>query len=247
MVIELSTPDGPCATTIVVPPAGSPRHAVIVFHDAAGPRPAQTRILERIAEMGYVAVQPNLFHRSPPLESFIGAPVTLTAVQKVFQNPELKARFMAEYYQPALGYPNLEATVGAVLAHLEEEHDARRVGTTGYCMGGNASFRAATIFGARIAAAAAFHPGGLVTDQPDSPHLRARSVKARLYIAPATGDLAPDAEAKLRAALDAGGVHFDIAHYDAKHGYAVEDAATHDGAAAERHYQALETLFRQAL
>jgi carboxymethylenebutenolidase len=107
--------------------------------------------------------------------------------------------------------------------------------------------RAATIFGDRIAATAAFHPGGLVTDQPDSPHLRARSIKSRVYLGPAIGDLAPEAEAKLRAELDAGHVRYEIEQYDAKHGYAVDDAEVYDRAAADRHYAALDQLFRETL
>jgi carboxymethylenebutenolidase len=114
-------------------------------------------------------------------------------------------------------------------------------------MGGNVSVRAATLFGDRIAATAAFHPGGLVTDQPDSPHLRAKTIKSRVYLAPAIGDLPPEAETKLRTELDAGHVHYQIEHYDAKHGYAVDDAGVYDSAAAEQHYAALEKLYRETL
>ena len=137
----------------------------------------------------------------------------------------------------------------AFLDYLAAQPEVRqpKVGTTGYCMGGNASFRTATVFGDRIAATAAFHPGGLVTDQPDSPHLRAKQIRSRLYVGPATGDLPPEAEAKLRAELDAGSVRYDIEHYDAKHGYAVDDSASYDAAAAERHYAALAKLFAQTL
>ena len=92
-------------------------------------------------------------------------------------------------------------------------------------MGGNASVRAATLFGNRIAATAAFHPGGLVTDQPESPHLRVKSIKSRVYLGPAIGDLPPDAEAKLRAEFDSGHVRYEIEQYPAKHGYVVDDAA----------------------
>jgi carboxymethylenebutenolidase len=155
---------------------------------------------------------------------------------------------MAGYYMPALDYGNLEKTVGAVLDHIAGSNDVRGgVGTTGYCMGGNASFRTATIFGARIAATAAFHPGGLVTDQPDSPHLRAKSIKSRVYLGPATGDLPAEAEAKLRAELDAAGVRFEIEHYDARHGYAVSDSPAYDAAAEARHYAALERLYKEVL
>ena len=174
--IQLATPDGPCTTEVVTPEGQGPWPAVIEFFDAGGLRPAQTRIAERIAKDGYLVLQPDLFHRSPPVSTLFGGPVTLAAFAKMFQDPDLRARFMADYYLPALAYENLGKTVGAVLEHIAGRPDFRgRVGTTGYCMGGNASVRTATIFGDRIAATAAFHPGGLVTDQPDSPHTRAKA------------------------------------------------------------------------
>lgn len=246
--IQLATPDGPCTTEVVTPEGRGPWPAVILFFDAAGLRPAQTRIAERIAKEGYLVLQPDLFHRSPPVSTLLGGPITLAAFAKVFQDPDLRAKFMAGYYQPALAYENLAKTVGAVLDHIAGRPDFRgRVGTTGYCMGGNASVRTATIFGDRIAATAAFHPGGLVTDQPDSPHARAKAIKSHVYLGPAIGDLPPEAEAKLRAALDAAHVRYEIEHYEAKHGYAVDDAGAYDPAAAERHYAALAKLYGETL
>jgi len=246
--IELKTPDGPCTTEVVTPDGAGPWPAVIVFFDAGGLRPAQTRIAERIAKGGYVVLQPDLFHRSPPLAELLGGPVTLSAMRKVFQDAELRGRFMAGYYGPALAYENLTKTIGAVLEHIVVRPDVRgRVGTTGYCMGGNASVRVATIFGDRVAATAAFHPGGLVTDQPDSPHTRAKTIKSRVYLGPAIGDLPAEAETKLRGELDGGHVRYRIEHYDAKHGYAVDDSDVYDEAAAERHYTALAELYRETL
>jgi len=245
---KIQTQDGSCTTEVVVPGGKGPWPAVIVFYDAGGLRPAQTRIAERIAADGYLVFQPDLFHRSPPLSTMLGGPVTLSSVVKVFQNPELRAKFMAGYYLPALDYGNLRTTVGALLDHIAGRPDfAGRIGTTGYCMGGNASVRAATVFGDRIAATAAFHPGGLVTDQPDSPHTRVRTIRSRVYLAPAIGDLPPEAEAKLRAEFEAGHVRYEIEQYDSKHGYAVDDSDVYDRAAAERHFAALSRLFGETL
>lgn len=245
---QITTSDGPCTTQVVTPDGSGPWPAVIVFFDAAGLRPAQTRIAQRIAALGYVVLQPDLFHRSPPLATALGGEPTLAEIHKMFQEPERRARFMADYYLPALGYANLEKTIGPVLDHIATRPDVEgRVGTTGYCMGGNASVRAATIFGDRIAATAAFHPGGLVTDQPDSPHTRVKAIKSRVYIGPSIPDLPPESEAKLRAELQAGGVRFEIEQYEAKHGYAVDDSPVYDATAAERHYAALERLFRETL
>jgi carboxymethylenebutenolidase len=249
-LIQVETPDGPCTTEIAVPSGKGPWPAVIVFFDAAGLRPAQTRIAERIAQSGYVVFQPDLFHRVPGgVSALLGEPATLGALlTKVFADPERRGKFMATYYQPALDYTNLQKTVGAVLDHIATRPEVKgRVGTTGYCMGGNASVRVATILGARIAATAAFHPGGLVTDQPTSPHLRAKTVKSQVYLAPAIGDLPAEAEAKLRAELDAAHVRYEIEQYSAKHGYAIDDSDVYDRTAAERHYAALDRLYGQTL
>ena len=246
--IQISTPDGPCTTELVVPDGKGPWPAVIVFFDAAGLRPAQTHIAERIAKLGYLVVQPDLFHRAPPVSSIIGDPPTLAALMKVFADPARRGEFVGKYYGPALAYDNLRTTIGAVLDHLASRGDVTgRVGTTGYCMGGNAAVRAATVFGDRIHATAAFHPGRLVTDEPDSPHAHVATIKSRVYIGPAHGDLPAEAEEKLRAALDAARVRYDIEHYDAKHGYAVDDSEAYDRAAAERHYGALDSLYRDTL
>jgi carboxymethylenebutenolidase len=116
-------------------------------------------------------------------------------------------------------------------------------------MGGNISLRLATLFGDRIAAAASFHGGFLVTSQPDSPHLRLGSVKAHVYVAGAIEDesFTDDAKATLIAALEAAHVTHTVETYPARHGFAVRDNPSFDVAAAERHYAALESLFATTL
>jgi dienelactone hydrolase len=76
-MIEISTKDGPCTTEVVTPERAGPWPVVIEFYDAAGLRPAQTQIAERIAKLGYVVIQPDLFHRSPPPSSLIEGGITL--------------------------------------------------------------------------------------------------------------------------------------------------------------------------
>jgi carboxymethylenebutenolidase len=246
--LTLATPDGPCTTEVVAPSGSGRWPAVLLFFDAAGLRPAVTRIAQRIASRGYLVLQPDLFHRSPPLSAFLGEPPTLKAIRAVFQDEVRRAQFNAAYYQPALDDSNLGKTIGALLDHVAGRPDfSGRVGTTGYCLGGNVSVRVAAIFGDRIAAAAGFHPGRLVTDQPDSAHTRARNIKARVYLGLSTSDLTPEAEAKLRAELDAGHVRYTIETYPAKHGYAIDDSDTYDASAAERHEAALDQLLDETL
>ena len=73
----------------------------------------------------------------------------------------------------------------AALDWLSGQSQARtgKVGVTGYCMGCGIALRAAGTFPDRIAAAAGFHGGNLATDEPDSPHLLAPKITAKVLIA----------------------------------------------------------------
>jgi carboxymethylenebutenolidase len=246
---SLSTSDGPCTVEVAKPATiTGPWPAVIVCCDGAGVRPAQRRIAERIAAGGYIVFQPDLFHRSPPITKLLGDPPSLAELFKIFATPDGRAAFMTDYYAPAVDYKHLENTIGALLDHITGREDVRGgIGTTGYCMGGNVSVRIATLFGDRITATASFHPGGLVTDQPESPHLRASQIKSRVYLAPSIPDLPAEAEAKLRASFDAAGVRYELEQYPANHGYAVDDSPAYDATQAERHYKVLAKLFAETL
>ena len=251
--VTIATYDGPCSTELVTPDGEGPWPAVILLHDAGGPRTAMVQMAERIATMGYVVAVPDLFHREAPLrEAFLdGADVTLGAVLGLMSDAVKGPLFFQRYYGACLEYKNLETTIKAVLDHLTGRGDGRgSIGTTGYCMGGNASVRLATIFGDRIAATASFHPGRLVVQTPDSPHLRVRSIKARVYIAGASEDASlTDADkVTLTEALTAADVEHEVVTYPGKHGFAVPDSTgTYDAACAELHYTALDRLFSTTL
>ncbi len=83
---------------------------------------------------------------------------------------------------------------------------ARKIGAQGYCMGGALVVRSAATLPARIGAGASFHGGGLVTDKPDSPHLLAPRIAARMYFGVAMNDdqRQPEAKDKLKEAFASG-------------------------------------------
>ncbi len=97
----------------------------------------------------------------------------------------------------------------------------------------------------RVAAAASFHGGGLVTDTEDSPHLRADQIQAVVYVGGAQNDASftDDHAEQLEKALTAAGVEHKIETYPAAHGYAVPDNRSYDAAAAERHWNAMRDFF----
>ena len=250
--LEIDTPTGPSKTVVCTPDGSGPWPAVVFFMDAGGLRPSMTAMGERIAKMGYLVAIPDLFHSAgspfdllPP-----GTPRETSQIFEIFADADLRAAFMTRFYGPSLDYEKLKSDIGALLDWLSEHSDVtRKVGTTGYCMGGNASLRAATLFGDRIAFTASFHGGGLVSPAPDSPHKRVSSIASRVYVAGAIEDQSfPDsAKTALTEAFEAAGVTFEIETYQAHHGFAVPDHTTFDEAAAERHYVTLEKLLAAAL
>ena len=103
----------------------------------------------------------------------------------------------------------------------------------------------------RVGAGASFHGGFLITDKPNSPHLLASKIKARLYFAIASDDdkRKPEAKNKLRDAFAASKVRAEIEVYpNALHGFCVPDSkAAENKADAERAWAKLVALYKMAL
>ena len=103
----------------------------------------------------------------------------------------------------------------------------------------------------KVRAAAAFHAGGLVNDQPASPHLLAPRVKASLYFGIADQDrgFTPEQQGVFARALAEADVDYRLELYKGKkHGYAVSDhAGAYDAEADARHWRRLESFFAETL
>ncbi len=253
--IDIKVGSGTMKTEVIVPDASKgsgPFGAVFFMVDGAGFRASLVEIGERIAKMGYLVYIPQLFFRSgSPFDLLpAGTPHDMRKFEGVFGDPELRGKFFTEYAQVAISYDHLKEDVDALFAELKKRDDWNgKVGTTGYCMGGNASLRVAALFGDKIAAAASFHGGNIAADSPDSPHLRAKDIKAKVYVAGAIEDSSFTDEQKktLIDAFAAAHVDAKVETYQAHHGFVPTDHTTHDAAAAKRHDEALEALYAATL
>lgn len=241
---QIETPDGKCPTGIFRPHDGAkgPWPAVIVFMDGIGMRAALDPIAQRIADQGYFVILPDMFYR-------VG-PYTAPEPAKLFGDPELRKAWF-EKIGGTRDTKNLRRDIETFLAFLAKQPDVEgtKVGTTGYCMGGRIALQAAGWFPDRIVAAGSFHPGGLATDEAESPHLLAPKIQAKVYIGGASEDQNfDDAQKKrLEDALTEAKVDHEIVTYPAKHGWVPSDTPVHDAAQAERHFQALFALFGATL
>lgn len=235
--VNVTTPEGECPAILITPDGDGPFAPVILFTDAGGVRAAMVEMAEHLAAMGYAAFLPEMFYRDVPYEPF--------DLATVFGDPEQRGRLFA-----MMGKVTIEAArsdIGAFVDFLATVPtiDATTIGTTGYCMGGRLALTAASFHPDRVAAAASFHGGYLVTDAPDSPHRAVGSIAGEVYVGGAEQDnsFTDEHAAALDAALSAAGVEHTVEIYAALHGFAVPDNLTYDAAAADRHWSALETLY----
>lgn len=236
--IEIETADGLCPTHLHAPCEGGPWPGVILYMDGPGIRPALHEMAARLAAAGYAVALPDFFYRAGPY-----APLD---PKRVWADPELKSAHRINFMETATP-ERVMADTAAILAALEDVPEVARgpIGITGYCMGGKLALIAAATFSDRVAVAASYHGGGLVTDAPDSPHLLVPRLRAKIYVAGAIGDAGfTDAmKERLEAALTGAGVDHQVETYPAKHGWVPRDMPAHDPEEAEHHWRTLLPLF----
>ncbi len=237
----IPTPDGACDASLHTPTGKGPWPAVIMYPDAGGVRATFHAMAQRLADLGYAVLLPNLYYRVGEFEPF--------DVRTVFTDPAERARLMG--LASSVTEEGVARDTEAMLDFLavQPEVTGTKVGTTGYCMGGSFALTAAGRFPDRVAAAASFHGGQIASTSADSPHLLAGTMTAKVYIAGAENDASFDAEqfARMSAALTDADVDHVLVTYPAAHGFAVPDNPTYDDNAAARHWQALEDLYASTL
>ena len=238
----MQTPDGEADCYFAHPQSG--RHpGVIVWPDILGLRPAFRAMGDRLAGSGYAVLVANPYYRT--------AKAPVVAEGATFADPETRAKVfpLARSLSPETNVTDAKAFV-AFLDAQSAVDTARRIGTTGYCMGGPMTMRTAAAVPERVGAGASFHGGGLVTDDASSPHLLVPTMQASFLFAIAENDdeRDPGAKTALGEAFDSAGLAAEIEVYEgAMHGWCPPDSPVYNEAQAERAWARLLALFEGAL
>jgi carboxymethylenebutenolidase len=240
--VEIKTADGTCDAYFVHPASGK-HPGVLVWPDIFGLRPAFKTMGKRLAESGYSVLVVNQFYRTkkPPI----------AAEGASFQDPDVRAALMK--LAGALSKETVDTDAQAFIPWLDKQASVdkkRKMGTTGYCMGGPMTMRTAAAFPDRVGAGASFHGGGLVTDKPDSPHLLVPKMKASYLFAIAANDdeKQPDAKNVLRETFEKAKLPAEIEVYEGTmHGWCPPDSQVYNEAQAEKAWSRLLALFGKAL
>lgn len=240
--VEITTADGVADCYFVHPAQGS-HAAVIVWPDILGLRPAFRAMGKRLAESGYSVLVVNPFYRdarSPVVGegASFGQPGTRAIVLPMARNLNAETHFM---------------DARAMVEFLDAQPSvdtSKRIGTTGYCMGGPMVMRTVAAVPERLGAGATFHGGGLATDADNSPHLLIpQTQSAMLHCVAANDDEAdPVAKDTLSTAYATARLPAEIEVYDgALHGWCPPDSQVYNEAQAERAWSRMLALFEVAL
>jgi carboxymethylenebutenolidase len=235
--VTVKTPDGNCDAYFVHPASGTGA-GVLLWPDIFGLRPSMRQMGKRLAESGYAVLVVNPFYR----------------VHKAPTAPQGAATQIKEMMPLAQGLNETThmTDAKAFIAWMDQQASVaknRKVGTQGYCMGGPIAFRTAAAVPDRVGAVASFHGGGLVTENPNSPHLQASKTKAQFLVAIAANDdqRSPKDKDVLKETFAAAKLPAEIEVYSGAHGWCPPDSTVYNEPDAEKAWSRLLVLYGKAL
>jgi carboxymethylenebutenolidase len=236
--VTVTTPDGMCDAYFVHPASGT-APGVLVWPDIFGMRPAFRQMGKRLAESGYSVLVVNPFYRvkkAPTADAGSATPI-----------PQLLP--LAQALNETTHMTDAKAFIGWLDQQASVAKN-KKIGTQGYCMGGPIAFRTAAAVPDRVGAVASFHGGGLVTNNPNSPHLQASKTKAQFLIAVAANDdqRSPDEKNVLKDTFAKANLPAEIEVYTgAAHGWCPPDSGVYNEPQAEKAWTRLLALYMKAL
>jgi carboxymethylenebutenolidase len=236
--VTVTTPDG-AADCYFAHPASGTAPGVLVWPDIFGLRPAFRQMGKRLAESGYSVLVVNPFYRVKKAPTAANGGATPIADVMPLAQGLSETTHMTDA-KAFIGWLDTQASVAK----------NRKIGTQGYCMGGPIAFRTAAAVPDRIGAVASFHGGGLVTAQPNSPHLQASKSKAQFLIAIADNDdkRSPNDKTTLKETFEKANLPAEIEVYTgAAHGWCPPDSQVYSEPQAEKAWSRLLALYGKAL
>lgn len=240
--VRIPTPDGEVDALFIHPVEGA-HAAIIMWPDIHGVRPAFFDMARSLAGAGYSVIAANPYYRTHTGRMF-GDGETIRD-----EGGWAKVQPHYESLTPATVITDSAALV-AWLDGQDVVDSSRGIGAIGFCMTGSWTLRAAAAVPSRVKAPASFHGGGLVTEEPDSPHRLAGQMQGGVLIAIAENDheRQPEAEGALISAFEVAGVPAEIEVYaGAMHGWVPTDSRAHDPEQSARAWARMMALFEREL
>ena len=222
----LDAEDGTSVGIYVARPAGKATAGVIVLQEIWGVNHHIRSVADRLAALGYLAVAPDMFHRTAP------------GYQNTYDNMN--------------GFPHAHAmTSEGIAADLKAAHgwlagqlpEGAPIAAVGFCVGGRMTFTANAHL--PLAAAVPFYPGG-IAGQLD--HVGAQHGPVLFFFGGQDKYITPEHRRQTVDAMHAAGKPFVHVVYDtADHGFFCDERASYDASAARGAWRLVEDFLGQHL
>ena len=231
--LQLNTPDGQMEAFEARPKDSGSYPGIVVLMEAFGLNDHIKKVTERIAQEGYVAIAPDLYHREPErLVPYSELPKAV-AIMNRLQDPKVMD------------------DVGAAIAHLKAQGNVKpgAIGVTGFCMGGRFTYLAAAHHNKDVKAAVCFYGGGIPMGNP-SPLSRTGEISCPMYLFFGGKDpLIPmDHVGQINTELTSKKVNFSMKVYpEATHGFFCDERPSYNEPAAKDAWEKFKSFFAQHL
>ncbi len=225
--VSLPVADGSAIDAYVATPVKRSGFApgIIVFQEAFGVNAHIKDITERFGKLGFVAIAPELFHRSGP--GFQGSYTDFEGVRE---------------HMGALSLEGLQADIDAAYGFLREcaDVDPERIAATGFCLGGRVTYLANARV--KLRAGISFYGGGIAPDL--LPHAPAQQAPLLMFWGGLDTHIPAEQYRAVADALTAAGkVHEQVVFGQADHGFFCDQRASYNAIAARQAWAlALEFL-----
>ena len=225
----LKVSDGTSMQAFIARPAGNGTHpGVIVFQEAFGVNAHIRDVLARFAREGYVAIAPELFHRSAA--GFEGS-------YSDFESTRAHTSKMTDDGLAA----DVRATYGFLRAFPHT--DPQKIGSVGFCMGGRASYFANAHL--PLQCSVSFYGGRLVPGY--LPLAQRMHAPILLFWGGLDSSIPPDQRQAVADALREAGKIFEAVEFSyAGHGFFCDARASFHQGAAEQAWSLTTAFMRVA-
>jgi len=218
----------------VARPAGTPKAGLIVFQEAFGVNAHIRDVTERFAREGYLAIAPEMFHRTAPgLEAGYTDFGAVMPHMQALKDPSLEADMHAtwDWLKNGSGFPSLS------------------ISAIGYCMGGRCACHASIIL--PLASAVSYYGGG-IAPSPFFPSLidRVKDLQAPMMFFWGGLDqhIGPDQVQAVNSALrEAKKSYVNVEFSFADHGFFCDERASFNAPAAAESWALTLTFLREKL
>ena len=209
--VDLAVADGTTMRAYVAKPEGTPSRGLLVFQEAFGVNAHIRDLTERFAAQGYLAIAPELFHRTAP-----GFDCAYSEFPKAA--PQLEA----------ITEQGLDADARAAYTWLDAHGVGGNTASIGYCLGGRVSFVANS--GLPLKAAVSYYGGRIPTVLHRAPKLAG----PMLFFWGGLDHHIPDEQrqAVIKGVRDANKTFADVVFSNADHGFFCDARPNFHSAAA---------------